>query len=73
MLGVDTSCSYFRNYGMRDLTDILERYGFALAIIEIYRPEWEKCGKIDIQISIEEQAVCVNVSVVKEKPTLNSW
>lgn len=72
-LGVDTISIYFSGYGMRNLKDISECYGFALAAIEILRSKWEQHGTYKTEISIEGQSIRVENSFVEKEPTLHSW
>ena len=72
-LDVDAHGYYFANYGMRHLNDMSECYGFALAIIEIYRPVWEQYGTLDIKMKHQGEAIGVEAKVIREKPTLKQW
>ena len=73
VLDVDAHGNLFADYGMCNLNDISECYGFALAIIEIYRPVWEQYGVLDTQIEVIGNSIFVQAKAIRSKPILNSW
>ena len=72
-LDVESHGNYFAHYGMRNLNDMSECYGFALAIIEIYRPVWEQYGALDIKMKHGGESICVEVEAIRGKPTFKPW
>lgn len=67
----------FRSFGMTPLRNIYECYGFAMALVEIYRPIWEQHGELIIIYETNElygeEGILVRFGVRKDKPKLQVW
>lgn len=67
----------FFTYDMANLSSIGECYGMALALVEVYMPEWIKHGyKLNVEFYEARKAKnCIGVSywVTPEEPVLKAW